>query len=344
VVYWFTDRKELEKRAFEKNGRAGVRNIKRMYQTMKKLPDKVKFQPIDLQIEPTNACNLGCTMCSRTLYMKRDIKGVGLEELKKIVEQFPFLLKIHLQGLGEPFLNKNFFDMVSYLKSKKINVSTTTNASLITEGVLARIPDSGIDYISVSVDGGTQETYENIRKYSNFNRFKENLKKLISLREKGIRIEINTVILKENLEELPKVIELIHELGQVDSITFTDYADNTYEHSHHENNAFLVEDSPRKKEIINQLKNLAEKYNLTIYFLLKKDNTSLRESCFWPWLSCYINSDGSITTCTWILDYSLGNIFDEKFKDIWNSEKYQEFRKKLKSNNLYHRCVGCNVL
>ncbi len=343
MFYWeLDDRKKVEKMAFEKNGKEGLENINLMYQTMEDLPDEVGFQPIALQIEPTNACNLRCIMCFRQ-HMKREIRNLTLEELKKIVEQFPFLLRVHLQGSGEPLLNRELFDMISYLKSKKVNVSFTTNTNLITDAAVEKIANSGVDSIDISMDGATKETYEKIRKYGNFERFKDGLKKLISLRKKGVRITTNTVILKENLEELPKIVEIVHELGDVDEMTFIDYLDNYYIDTPNYKDTFLVKESEKRKEVIEDTKKLAKKYNIFAEFL-KKENSKVRISCLWPWLSCYINSDGSMVPCCSILDYSFGNILKEKFLDIWNSEKYKEFRKRLNSKNLFPRCIGCDIL
>jgi MoaA/NifB/PqqE/SkfB family radical SAM enzyme len=64
---------------------------------------------------------------------------------------------------GEPFLNPDFLTMVQYAVSKKIYTATSTNAHYLTDAVAKRTVESGLDRLIISIDGTTQETYQQYR-------------------------------------------------------------------------------------------------------------------------------------------------------------------------------------
>jgi MoaA/NifB/PqqE/SkfB family radical SAM enzyme len=68
--------------------------------------------PEALQVEVTNKCNFNCQMCIRRVW-KAKLQDLNLDLYKKIAKSsFPFLRKLILYGLGEPFVNPNFPEML----------------------------------------------------------------------------------------------------------------------------------------------------------------------------------------------------------------------------------------
>src|SRR5436309_9473202 len=93
--------------------------------------------PTSMQIEPVGQCNLRCQMCP--IQFRRDGPPYGppafmnFETFTRILEQFPDLEELQLQGLGEPMMHPRFFDMVSYATRRGIRVGTNTNLTLLNE-------------------------------------------------------------------------------------------------------------------------------------------------------------------------------------------------------------------
>ena len=137
--------------------------------------------PISLQIEPTTKCNLRCRMCLSPFWDRKGME-MSFTNFKKIIDQFPLLVTINLQGIGEPLLNKDIFKMIEYCKSKKMIVLFTSNGTLINEKVAEKFVDYGLDYVIISMDGAVPETFEKIRIGANFNHVIENVKNLIAIR------------------------------------------------------------------------------------------------------------------------------------------------------------------
>src|SRR5690606_23911827 len=84
---------------------------------------------------------------------------------KKTIDQLykkTFYLTFYFQG--EPFINPDFLEMVKYANDKKIYTATSTNAHFLNDENAKRTVESGLDRLIISIDGTTQEVYENYRR------------------------------------------------------------------------------------------------------------------------------------------------------------------------------------
>src|SRR4051812_25251056 len=139
--------------------------------------------PTFLQLEPVGQCNLRCQMCS--IQFRQDGPPYGppafmhWETFTGILDQFPQLQELHLQGLGEPMMHPRFFDMVTYAAERGIHVSTNSNFTLLTRARAQRAVQSGLEWAHVSIDGATAETYERIRVRSRLEKVVGNLAGLL---------------------------------------------------------------------------------------------------------------------------------------------------------------------
>src|SRR5919108_3646250 len=144
--------------------------------------------PTYVQIEPVGQCNLRCQMCS--IQFRKDGPPYGppafmeFETFIYIIDQFVDLQELHLQGLGEPMMHPRFFDMVKYAAKKGIRVTTNSNLTLLNARRAELCVTSGLDWLHVSIDGATAQTYERIRVRAHFERVMRNLGLLLGARER----------------------------------------------------------------------------------------------------------------------------------------------------------------
>ena len=116
-----------------------------------------------LIIEPTNTCNLRCTFCFVTEGMTREDGFMDFELFKKVIDESPGLEHLCMHNWGEPLLHKDIFRMINYAKAAGIAwVVMNTNGTLLTDKIIQRIVDSGLDIIRFSIDGSA-ETFKKIR-------------------------------------------------------------------------------------------------------------------------------------------------------------------------------------
>src|ERR671939_718946 len=105
--------------------------------------------PDYIQIEPVGQCNLRCQMCP--IQFRKDGPPYGppafmkFETFTRLVDQFPGLQELQLQGLGEPMMHPRFFDMIAYAAGKGIRVSTNSNMTLVNPRRAERCVNSGLD-------------------------------------------------------------------------------------------------------------------------------------------------------------------------------------------------------
>ena len=144
--------------------------------------------PLHLDIESTSRCNLKCVFCDRQPYLAKDQAGdMGLALYKRIIDEGAEhkLWAIKLSYRGEPLLHKDIFKMVGYAKKKGIlDVYFNTNATLMDKEAAKKILDSGLDRISISVEGTSAPEYEKLRVNSKFDTVFRNIKQLFELKKK----------------------------------------------------------------------------------------------------------------------------------------------------------------
>ena len=138
--------------------------------------------PTFLQIEPVGQCNLRCQMCPIQFRTDGPPHGppafLAFEAFTKLVDELDAVEELQIQGLGEPLMHPQFFDMVAYGVAKGLQVSTNSNLTLLNEERAERCVRSGLAWLHISIDGVTPETYERIRVRSSLERVLGNLDRL----------------------------------------------------------------------------------------------------------------------------------------------------------------------
>ena len=107
------------------------------------------------------------------------------EFFKRIIDQIHdkiFYLTFYFQG--EPFLNPAFLDMVSYASKQKMYTATSTNAHYISDEVARKTVESGIDRLIISIDGSSQETYEQYRVGGSLEKVLDATKRIVEWKKK----------------------------------------------------------------------------------------------------------------------------------------------------------------
>ena len=307
---------------------------------------RLSYKPITMDIEPTTGCNFRCTMCqvSDENFIS---KNLNFEVFKKFIDQNKQLLKIKLQGMGEPLVNNNFYKMVDYASQSGICSEITTNGSLLNEKNINFLKKSQLSRITISMDGATKETFENIRVKSNFNTVVNNSINLVKqFKRKIIRPEISAwcTLQKKNFFEAEKIFDLCSNIG-FDKLTFqihlTDWGKLEWREKN--NKQQINNDDTKILEVLNMIKNKSKKSNIKVE-IFEENLLSFEKQCSWPWTSTYLSKTGDIVPCCIIGDEkveSFGNINDQNFSQIWNSTKYMKFRNEIKNNQIPEYCKNC---
>jgi MoaA/NifB/PqqE/SkfB family radical SAM enzyme len=306
--------------------------------------------PFKLEIEHTTVCNKRCIHCEHT-HWKEKPELVNLDEIKRIVEQFPRLKWINLTGEGDNFLNPDYMKFIEYLRGKHISVNFVDEFDFIETEKAKQLVELGVNCIWISMDGATKETYEKIKVGCNFEKAIQNIR-ILQETKKKLKSPLPTlcfrfIVSNINYQEMPKMVKLVHsfgDLGEGSRLEFTGLL--TFKEIEH-----LKLGNP-PEEIIEETRRKAEELNVPISFShLRKEELPSINKCS-AWTEPYIMMGGYVLPCCAILmsnkrDFlrknSFGNIKEKSFKEIWNSERYEKFRRMVTDKNakVPLLCVGC---
>lgn len=175
-----------------------------MRTAMRALPDYI-------QIETTSYCNARCIMCSHYPNGNRGARHLDERTRTSLTDVLSVSRTVSLNGMGEPFVNPQCVDLIDTYAALGNEVVTNTNLSVLDERIL-RCINEHFEWLEVSCDGATAATYESIRRGLSFARFRENLRTLQE-RCPTVRRHIATVVMRQNVHEMPAMVKLAFEAG-----------------------------------------------------------------------------------------------------------------------------------
>lgn len=322
--------------------------------------------PREIQLEVTGACNLACRMCLvryRPKLGKRE-GAMCLHVFKAIVDDLPDLEKLTLQGLGEPLLAPDFDRMVEYACARGIRVGFNTNGTLLTRERAERLVAAGVDWLHVSLDGATKETYEAIRDGSDFDRVRTNIAGLVGVRQardtERPTIQLVFVAMRRNLHELSALVRLAAELG-VESVWVQNLS-----HSFSDTDpsggyaairrfaageALWAEPNSDAVRRFEDARALAGELGIELRLPRLEepppvDRPAGSPGCHWPFESAYVTHDGDVQPCCMVMGADravLGNAEGVGFAAVWTNEAYRAFREALLTEHPPEVCAGCSL-
>lgn len=327
--------------------------------------------PRFVQIEPVGQCNLACRMCPVTIRgegsgagRRRPPAFMSFEAFCRLLDQFPAITELQLQGMGEPMLHPRFFDMVRIAAVRGIEVSTNSNLTALSERRAEQCITSGLRRLHVSLDAAEARAYESIRVGARFSRVVRNLVWLLNARRRiGSRhpeIHVVAVAMRRNLEELPPLVRFAHRLG-VDGVSVQHLAHDFTEDSlpgkyrpmrdFVDAETLLSEDPARVERWFGEARALADALGVKLRLPNPRPrshppDTAGRARCDWPWRGAYIAFSGEAMPCCMVATpdrANFGNMAREGVAGVWNNGAYNAFRDKLASGNPPDICKGCAV-
>lgn len=277
--------------------------------------------PASLSIEPTTSCNLRCPECPSGLRsFSRPTGMLNHETYHRIIDVlYKKLSYLIFYFQGEPYLNPDFLNMVSYANEKKIYTATSTNAHYLTNENAEATVSSGLNRMIISMDGTDQESYEKYRIGGNLEKVKAGITNMIkaknTIKSQSPFIILQFLLFQHNTHQIPEVQKLARQLG-VDRLEL-----KTAQVYDFEKGSDLIPDDDR----FSRYHPKSGKYEIKNKHLNK---------CWKMWHSCVMAWDGDIVPCCFDKDakYTMGNINQQSFDEIWNGPKYLEFRSRLLNN------------
>ncbi|MEK6759410.1 MAG: heme b synthase [Deltaproteobacteria bacterium] len=182
---------------------------------MPKGPDKSggrKWLPKLIAWELTRSCNLDCIHCRAAARFGPYPNELKTEECFKFLDNVAsFSNPIIIMTGGEPMLRDDIWEIAKYGTKLGLRMVMAPCGFLVTEETARKMVESGIQRLSFSIDGATAESHDNFRRVPGA--FASVMQAIESVKKVGLDFQVNTTITKHNLEELPKILELVISLG-----------------------------------------------------------------------------------------------------------------------------------
>jgi len=288
--------------------------------------------PMSIAIEPTTSCNLRCPECPSGLRSFTRPTGMLQSELFKMTidELADTLSYLTFYFQGEPYLHPQFLELVQYAASRKIYTATSTNAHYLTDEMAKKTIESGLDRLIISIDGTTQDTYEAYRVGGKLDKVIEGAKNIIRWKRelKSITpfVVFQFLVVRPNEHQIEAVYKLAKEIG-IDHVAL-----KTAQIYDYKNGSELIPTIDKYSRY--------QKMGDGTYSI----KNELLSHCWKMWQSCVITWDGKVVPCCFDKDahYVMGDLTQQSFKEIWQSEKYNSFRASiLRSRNEIEMCKNC---
>lgn len=341
----------------------------------------VPAPPMKFTFEFTGDCNIHCFFCdcefNRNEFRKKGFTKFSMDEatFRALAENaFPRATVVNPTVIGEPF-SFPFFDLLlDYAERFSVKLELVTNGMLLKGPRVARLLPL-LDRLSISFDGGTKETFDKCRTGADFDVVMQNLSRFAALRrdmglERQVKFTFAVTLMADNIAEFPRIVEIAHELGasDVNAAHLLVFTEEMKSHSLFEKKAEANHWLSRAKETATRLgMNLTapapfpdasadDSHASATSVALPPKCDHLRHElpapewaenglwCKFAWREAFVNIAGEVAPCCHQGRPVVGNVFQEKWEDIWNGPQYQAIRKGLRDGKPTAFCATCPLL
>jgi radical SAM protein with 4Fe4S-binding SPASM domain len=333
--------------------------------------------PKAADIELTNGCNLGCPMCwFHGEHGRANPYGgseLSTQEVLRLIEQLSrYGTKLYLGG-GEPFMRKDFLQILQGIKRHAVPVVFATNGTLLDVQATRELVDLRIEQINFSVDG-RRELHDSLRGNGVFGRATDAIRSLSNYRkaQSATRptVYVNITVTGRSLHQIQEGIQAIRDatdngvdvyrIHHLWFITESELAAHQTMVSRllgvrapgaacHVLTNRYVPDPVQIADEIQGLRCLPDvkffpDLNYPEIVKFYSNHAMISKRCVAPLYGAVVKPNGDVKFCPdeWIDDYTLGNIKREDFRTIWNNLKARRFRAILFLKKQFTCCKRCS--
>jgi AdoMet-dependent heme synthase len=177
---------------------------------------------IDFNISPfvviwenTRACDLACVHCRAAAQSRRSQFELTTEEGFRLIDEIAAMRpKVFVITGGDPLKREDTFDLIRHAKDAGLEPSLTPSATpLLTEEAVTKMKEHGLARMAVSLDASNATLHDNFRRVPGS--FDVTLRAIRAAKREGIPVQVNTTVTRRTIEDLPRMVPILEELGIV---------------------------------------------------------------------------------------------------------------------------------
>ena len=165
--------------------------------------------------EATRACSVACRHCRAAAVLEPLPGELTTEEGHRLIEEVAAFGRPHpllvLTG-GDCLLRPDLFELVDHAVSLGLPTALSPAVTpLLDAAMVARVAGSGVRAVSISLDGATAATHEGVRAIPHH--FADTVAAIRAFVDSGVAVQVNTTVMRENLDELADLASIVHDVG-----------------------------------------------------------------------------------------------------------------------------------
>lgn len=269
------------------------------------------FIPEILKIETTSHCNARCPMCSHRFIDPKRLMDIPLKTVENLLDEASiWKASIQFSGIGEPTLYPHLVEVVKYCREKGMSCSFNTNGMLMTPDLTEKLVKARLSSFLLAVDGRDKETYEKIRVGLDFETVKYNIKEAWRICQSSrTKMRLLHVKTKENQHDIENILKYWQSYAHQSTISVE---------------VPLALGHPDAIEHYNRHAKRRRKGS----------------ACRRPWDQLIVRANGDVPLCCTDLtdEHIMGNIYENKLLEAFNSPKFNSTRKRMKKGDIPELC------
>ncbi len=318
-------------------------------------------KPSAITFDLTDRCPLRCKTCGKWV-SKGERQELDTQAWKTVISSLRNWLgnyRVCLSG-GEPFIREDIFDIISFARKQGVYVTAVSSGYPIDEAMAKKIVDSGINGLSITLNGITPATHDFTRGVEGSHARALRAIELLNTSRKNMFVCVETVLMENNQREIPGLIEFTKE-KKLNGISFQALYNKTsflpYDYNHHfqEENAWHLKSPlwPKDYKMMHSTIDEIIGYKRKGYLIgnsvesltwtkryFQDPNELLAVKCMVGLNNFSIDPYGEVRLCFNM--NPIGNVLQQTPKQIWHSKRAVLQRKAVKDCKNTCRILMCN--
>lgn len=328
-------------------------------------PELLQFSDLNRPLvvwNMTNRCNLRCKHCYIDAEDRSYTNELSTEEAKTFIDDLAAMkVPVLLFSGGEPLLRQDIFELGALAAQKGLRPVISSNGTLINDDMAKKIKAAGFQYVGISIDGApaTHDEFRNKK-----GAFAMAIQGVRACMANGVKTGIRFTVNRYNQADLPRIFEIIeqekiprfcmyhlvyagrgHEMIQMDT-------------SLDEKRAILDYVSRKTVELFNAgveteiltTDNHAD--GIYLYNRIRAEQPAqadevvqllqMHGGCSAGTKFANVDSRGNVHPCQFWQDYTVGNVRETPFSQIWTSDDELMVKLRVKDQYVTGKCGDCD--